>query len=304
MTTPDSETALLVASAGDESARPDLVAAGKNRLGWLERALIAFVRSTFEPGLLSRAVHFGQRTVGCGWIHHCTKYLRHVHGYDRLPKLEPGQSYILVANHRSFFDLYVVFGDLVHRGLRHRIVFPVRSSFFYDNPLGLFVNGVMSFFAMYPPLFRERKKMFLNPLALEELAFLLRRGGMFAGIHPEGTRKRDDDPYTFLPAQRGVGKVIQDARVPVIPVFINGLINDLPKQVSSNFDRSGQDIFVVFGQPIDFSDLLDRGKSPKVHQAISDRAMQAVAELGQEERALRAAHEQKKLGKNSVVVEK
>ncbi|HET7542455.1 MAG TPA: lysophospholipid acyltransferase family protein [Polyangiaceae bacterium] len=269
--------------------RPDLVAAGHKRLGFLERALIALVRRTFEPGLISRALQFGQRTVGCGWIHHCTKHLRHVYGYERLPQFQLDQSYILVANHRSFFDLYVVFGDLVHRGLQHRIVFPVRSNFFYDNPLGFFVNGVMSFFAMYPPLFRERKKALMNPLALEELAYLLRRGGMFAGIHPEGTRKRDDDPYTFLPAQRGVGKVIQDARVPVIPVFINGLINDLPKQVRSNFDRTGRDIFVVFGAPIDFGELLDQGKSPKVHQAISDRVMQAVSELGQEERKLRAA---------------
>lgn len=288
MTTPDSNATALAPEATAVLLRPDLVGSGRKRLSLLERVLIGFVRRTFEPGLLSRAVHFGQRTVGCGWIHQCTKYLRHVYGFERLPTLELSQSYILVANHRSFFDLYVVFGDLVHRGLQHRIMFPVRSKFFYDNPLGLIVNGVMSFFAMYPPLFRERKKAFLNPLALEELAFLLRRGGMFAGIHPEGTRKRDDDPYTFLPAQRGVGKVIQDARVPVIPVFINGLINDLPKQVMSNFDRSGREIFVVFGAPVDFGDLLDQPRSPKVHQAVADRVMQAVGELGQEERVLRA----------------
>jgi 1-acyl-sn-glycerol-3-phosphate acyltransferase len=160
----------------------------------------------------------------------------------------------------------------------------------------------MSFFAMYPPLFRERKKALMNPLALEELAFLLRRGGMFAGIHPEGTRKRDDDPYTFLPAQRGVGKVIQDSRVPVIPVFINGLINDFPRQILGNFQRTGRDIFVVFGAPVDFGDLLDQGRSPKVHQAISDRVMQAVSDLGQEERALRAALTTSSVG--SFVVEK
>jgi len=291
------------ASAGAQvdaaGARPDLVGAGQKRLTWLERTLIGIVRQTFEPGLFSRVVHFCQRTVGCGWIHHCTKHLRHVHGLDRLPQFERGQSYILIANHRSFFDLYVVFGDLVHRGLKHRIVFPVRSKFFYDNLLGLLVNGLMSFFAMYPPLFRERKKALMNPLALEELAYLLRRGDMFAGIHPEGTRKKDDDPYTFLPAQRGVGKVIQDSRVPVIPVFINGLVNDLRKQVVSNFDRTGQEIFVVFGAPVDFGDLLEQGKSPKVHQAISDRVMQAVSELGQEERRLRAAR-----ASGSFVVEK
>ncbi|HEY3666301.1 MAG TPA: lysophospholipid acyltransferase family protein [Polyangiaceae bacterium] len=301
MTTPESDAALLAPT--NDAPRPDLVESGRKRLSFLERTLIGFVRRTFEPGLLSRAVTYGQRTVGCGWIHWCTKNLRHVHGYDRLPELDPKQSYILIANHRSFFDLYVVFGDLVHRGLQHRIVFPVRSNFFYDNPLGLLVNGFMSFFAMYPPLFRERKKALMNPLSLEELAFLLRRGGMFAGIHPEGTRKRDDDPYTFLPAQRGVGKVIQDARVPVIPVFVNGLVNDIAKQVRSNFDGSGQDIFVVFGAPVDFGDLLDQGKSPKVHQAISDRVMQAVSELGQEERALRAARSEGK-GLVSVVVEK
>ncbi len=304
MTTPDSNAALLAPNTGAAEQRPDLVAAGQKRLSWLERSIIGFVRRTFEPGLLSRAVTYCQRTVGCGWIHFATKHLRHVHGFERLPALDPAQSYILIANHRSFFDLYVVFGDLVHRGLEHRIVFPVRSNFFYDNPLGLLVNGFMSFFAMYPPLFRERKKALMNPLALEELAFLLRRGGMFAGVHPEGTRKRDDDPYTFLPAQRGVGKVIQDARVPVIPVFINGLVNDLPKQLMGNFDRTGQEIFVVFGAPVEFGDLLDQGKSPKVHQAISDRVMQAVAELGQEERALRAAHSASAQPSCSVVVEK
>ena len=307
MTTPDSNAALIATNATNAEAavqRPDLVAAGQKRLSWLERTIVGFVRRTFEPGLLSRVVTYCQRTVGCGWIHFATKHLRHVHGFERLPPLDPAQSYILIANHRSFFDLYVVFGDLVHRGLEHRIVFPVRSSFFYDNPLGLLVNGFMSFFAMYPPLFRDRKKALMNPLALEELAFLLRRGGMFAGIHPEGTRKRDDDPYTFLPAQRGVGKVIQDARVPVIPVFINGLVNDLPKQLMGNFDRTGQDIFVVFGAPVEFGDLLDQGKSPKVHQAISDRVMQAVSELGQEERALRAARVDSAQLSGSVVVEK
>ncbi len=300
MTTPPSNLATSGPNVEPASTRPDLVQSGKKRLSWLERTLIGVVRRTFEPGPFSRAVQYGQRTVGCGWIHVCTRHLRQVHGFDRLPPLDPKQSYILVANHRSFFDLYVVFGDLVHRGLKHRIVFPVRAKFFYDNPLGLLVNGLMSFFAMYPPLFRERKKALMNPLALEELAFLLRRGGMFAGIHPEGTRKRDDDPYTFLPAQRGVGKVIQDARVPVIPVFINGLLNDLKRQVLSNFDRTGQDILVVFGAPVDFGDLLDQGKSPKVHQAIADRVMEAVRELGQEERALRKAAP----GEGSLVVER
>ena len=108
-------------------------------------------------------------------------------------------------------------------------------------------------------------------------------------MHPEGTRKRDDDPYTLLPAQRGVGRIIRDARVPVVPVFINGLINDLPRQVWSNFDGTGTDIIAVFGAPIEFGELLELPSTPKTHQAIAERALEAVAALGQEEKALRAA---------------
>ena len=270
--------------------RPDLAESGRARLSLSERAIIRFVRGTFQRGLVDGAIRKLQQHVGSPWIHHCTKNLRHMHGLERLPVLEQRQSYILVSNHRSFFDLYVIFGDLVRRGLQHRIVFPVRSTFFYDNPLGLLVNGAMSFFAMYPPLFRERKKLILNPTSLDELSWLLRRGGMFCGIHPEGTRKKDDDPYTFLPAQRGVGRIIQGARVPVIPVFINGLINDFPRQIESNFDGSGQDIFVVFGEPIDFGSLLDEPPSARAEQRIADRTLEVIGELGQEEKLLRAAH--------------
>jgi 1-acyl-sn-glycerol-3-phosphate acyltransferase len=270
-------------------ARPDLALVGEKRLGALERAIIRFVRGTFRRGRVDLIIRTFQRAVGSTWIHHFTKHLRHVYGEERLPVLERGQSYVLVANHRSFFDLYVVFGHLVRKGLPHRIVFPVRSAFFYTSPLGLLVNGVMSFFAMYPPIFRERRQLVLNPTSLDELAWLLRRGGMFAGLHPEGTRKRDDDPYTFLPAQRGVGRVIHQARVPVIPVFINGLINDLPRQVVSNFDGTGRRIVVVFGEPIDFSDLYEKPGSQRVHQAIANRTLEAIGKLGLEERARRDA---------------
>ncbi len=280
-------------TAPDEPAlevgrRPDLVALGRKRLSWLERFSIRFVRRTFEPGLLNRLLRFCQSSVGQAWIHHCTKHLRQVHGLDRIPPLADGRSILVVANHRSFFDLYVITAELVRRGMRKRIAFPVRSGFFYDSPLGLIVNGVMSFFAMYPPIFRDRKRAALNGGSLAELGYLLKRGGVFAGLHPEGTRKRDDDPYTFLPAQPGVGRVVHEAHVAVVPVFVNGLQNDLPRQVLSNFTRTGTTIHVVFGEPIDFSDLLEQKGSPRVYRAIAERCMEAIGALGQEERRLRA----------------
>jgi 1-acyl-sn-glycerol-3-phosphate acyltransferase len=255
----------------------------------VEQKQIAFVRSTFEPGAFDRAVRIAQRYIGSNWIEQCTKNIRHVHGLDRLPAFDRNKSYLVVSNHRSFFDLYVITGYLVNRGMPHRLVFPVRSQFFYDRRLGLLVNGVMSFFAMYPPVFRERQRAALNLASLDETVRLLRRGGTFVGLHPEGTRNKGDDPYALLPAQSGVGRVIQSARVDVLPVFINGLGNDLPKQVAGNFTRKGTPIVVNFGAPVDFGDMLDQAPSPRLHRRISEHALEHIRRLGDEERAIRSS---------------
>lgn len=276
----------------DEPAPPqagayDLLEMGDASLTRLERAQIRLVRASLRPGPLDTGIRALQRSVGQWWIRAATAKLRHVHGFERLPAWDPAGSAILVANHRSFFDLYVTAAELVARGLPHRILFPVRSTFFYDHPLGPLVNGVMSFFAMYPPIFRERKRAALNLASLDEAAALLRRGGFFVGLHPEGTRKTDGDPYTFLPAQSGVGRIIHKARVPVIPVFVNGLGNDLPRQVAGGITGSGPPIHMVFGEPVDFGALLQAPGGPRAYRRIAERCIEAIAHLGREEKALR-----------------
>jgi 1-acyl-sn-glycerol-3-phosphate acyltransferase len=272
------------ARAGDY----DLLEMGESLLTKLERAQIRLVRASLRPGLLDAGIRTLQRTVGQWWIRAATATLRNVHGLERLPPWDPAGSVILVANHRSFFDLYVTAAELVARGLPHRILFPVRSTFFYDHPLGPVVNGAMSFFAMYPPIFRERSRATLNLASLDEVGALLRRGGFFVGLHPEGTRKTDDDPYTFLPPQSGVGRVIHKARVPVIPVFVNGLGNDLPKQVAGGLTGSGRPIHMVFGAPIDFRGLVQAPGGPRAYRRIAERCIEAIGELGRQERAIRA----------------
>lgn len=273
----------------DDGGRPDLLGEAADSLSKAERFTVDIVRRTFDSARADRVVRWCQRNLGARWITFFTQSIRHVYGLERVPPLDPAQSYILVANHRSFFDLYAVTAMLVERGLPHRIVFPVRANFFYEGPLGLFVNGAMSFFAMYPPVFRQRERAALNLVSLDEVTWLLKRGGTFCGIHPEGTRKKDDDPYTLLPAQSGVGRVIRHARVTVIPVFVNGLGNDFPKQLAGGLTRKGTPITIVFGKPIDFRTLLDEPPSPRLYKRISERTLEAIAELGAEERELRKA---------------
>lgn len=267
----------------------DILDFDRDALSKTERFQIGFVRKTFEPGTaIDRAVRVLQRHVGANWIEQSIKNLRRVRGVERLPAWDPKSSYIVVSNHRSFFDLYVVTAYLVKRGMPHRLLFPVRSSFFYDHPLGLAVNGAMSFFAMYPPVFRERSRAALNLASLDETTRILRRGGTFLGLHPEGTRNKGDDPYALLPAQGGVGRIIQSSRAPVIPVFVNGLGNDIVRQVASNFTRTGAPVTVTFGAPVDFGDMLDLPPSPRLHRKISEHALDAIRTLGEEDRALRA----------------
>ena len=280
---------MSVSGGGDRKAasRDFLEAIGANLSRW-ERFNVALARKTLEPGGVDRVMRVLQRHVGARWINGAIPRLRHVHGIDRLPRLAPEQSFLCVSNHRSFFDMYVVSAHLVARGMPHRLVFPVKSSFFYDRLLGPLVNGAMSFFAMYPPIFRDRERAPLNIASLDELVRLLKQGGTFVGIHPEGTRKKDDDPYTFLPAQSGVGRVIHKARVPVLPVFVNGLVNSIPEQVKGNLTGKGNPVFVVFGEPVDFGGLLDAPGSPRTSNRLSELALSAIGKLGEEERALRA----------------
>jgi len=280
-------SALPRVKAGDN----ELLRAAEGKVGRLEHLQMRAIRRTLQPGLLDDALRWCQRTIGQSWITLATYNLHRIHHLERLEPLAPHRSFILVCNHRSFFDLYVLTAALLRWKLRHRIVFPVRANFFYDTPAGFFVNGVMSFFAMYPPLFRDKRLTLLNALGLDELASLLRAGETLVGIHPEGRRNPGDDPYQLLPAKSGVGRLIHAARgVPVVPVFTNGLLpNNLPRQVWSNFDGSGIPIHSVFGNPIDFGDLLAEPASPRLYARLAERCLDEVKKLGAEEKLLRAA---------------
>ena len=117
----------------------DLLEIGDASLTPLERAQIRFIhRASLRP-CLARQRHpraAAQRGAsGKGDSATATVRLRHIHGLDRLPHWDPKGSVILVANHRSFFDLYLTTALLVRSGLPHRILFPVRSTFFYDAPV-------------------------------------------------------------------------------------------------------------------------------------------------------------------------
>lgn len=172
---------------------------------------------------------------------------RQLEGVERLPTFDPAASYLCVANHRTFFDLFAVTSYLqTHASMPHRIWFPVRAPFFYDNPLGIAVNAMSSAFAMYPPVFRDKKRSSLNELMLDETIRLLRAGGAFVGLHPEGQRNKSSDPHQLLPARWGVGKVIAESGAWVIPVWVDGLASTATEQLRRAAKRRSE-VRIVFG---------------------------------------------------------
>jgi 1-acyl-sn-glycerol-3-phosphate acyltransferase len=245
-------------------------------------------------GAWKRFWTFCQRVIGAGWIQLSTYNLMRVYGLEHVDSVSHERPLLLVANHRSFFDMYVVSTVLFRRTCwRKQLFFPVRGRFFYDSAGGLVVNFIMGWWSMFPPFFAGGEnplveKREFDRLSMRLLTELCRVGaGNVIGFHPEGTRNRSADPYTYLRPQPGVGKLIKDARPQVVPVFIAGLGNDLARQVLGNW-RGGEPVRIRFGPALDFSEFYDRRDSVRTYKEIADFTMSKIAELGEQDRAERA----------------
>ncbi len=235
-------------------------------------------------GAWKRLMTFCQRHIGSLWIYLATYNLMNVFGIENVENAAVDTPLVLVANHRSFFDMYTVSSVIFRRTQRPvTLFFPVRAKFFYDNPLGWFVNFVMGWFSMYPPFFREagdaRKREF-DKYSMRRLIQLCSEGhGHMIGFHPEGKRNLDGGPYDLLPAQPGIGKVIYAAHPQVIPIFIAGLGNDLTKQVLGNW-TGGEKVRIWFGEQVELTEFYEKGDRLRTHKEIADHLMLKIAELG------------------------
>ncbi|QWV95196.1 1-acyl-sn-glycerol-3-phosphate acyltransferase [Geomonas oryzisoli] len=91
-------------------------------------------------------------------------------------------------------------------------------------------------------------------------------------LFPEGTRHKDG---VLGKGNRGVGKIIYDTRPHVIPTALTGI--NRWKFPGVRLEGS-----VVFGAPLDFSDLYQLEDCKETHQMIVDRVMDAIADLLQQ----------------------
>jgi 1-acyl-sn-glycerol-3-phosphate acyltransferase len=146
---------------------------------------------------------------------------------------------LLVGNHQSFLD------PVPHAAIAQdrQTAYLARSDLFDNRFFGALIR---SFNAI--PL-KEKSDAAAIRTALHELA-----AGRCLLIYPEGGRCDDG---AIAPFQRGVALLIRKARVPVVPVAVEGCFDVWPK--TRKFPRWRGRIEVEAGAPIDPEDL---GRDP------------------------------------------
>jgi long-chain acyl-CoA synthetase len=184
-----------------------------------------------------------------------------VEGVERLPR---GGPYLLAPNHASYLDAPALAAALGDRRLR-QTYWAGWTGVMFNHALARAVSRL----ARVVPIDPDRAV--LSSLALGACA--LKRGCSLVWF-PEGERTRTGEMRPFRP---GVGLLLAHFRVPVVPVFLHGTYEALPRSRSLPRLRP---IRVVFGEPLDPVELERQGRGEHAHERIAQALHDRVAELG------------------------
>ncbi len=128
-------------------------------------------------------------------------------------KLEPGRSYIFMANHQSNADIPLLLGRLPAQ-----FRWLAKAELFKIPIFGRAMRGVG-----YISIDRSNRKSAFESL---KQAALTIRNGTSVLIFPEGTRSRDG---RILPFKKGGFVLAVDSQVPIVPIIIHGTGGIMPK---------------------------------------------------------------------------
>jgi 1-acyl-sn-glycerol-3-phosphate acyltransferase len=170
---------------------------------------------------------------------------------DGIEKLRPGDDYIVLANHRSHFDIFAIIHAFGERETRW-----VAKSELEKVPifgLALRVTG---------QILIDRKD---HSQAIRELKKNLGKRGASVVFFPEGHRAETTE---LLPFKKGGAAFALDAGLPVVPIALSGSERLLP--VGSRTPRPGT-IRMRIGDPIDVT-----GMARKDREELTARVREAI----------------------------
>lgn len=262
----------------------------QSELRLFEKAAVPLLEAVNRRPGITKAIHATLGKLNGKAILVGLRHLLQPHNLAVLDAISAPNGLILVSNHRSFMDMFVISSYVTFRTkLMTSLFFPVRHNFFYTNPLGVLVNFAASGGTMWPPVFRDERRRVLNPVGFQQMAAAL-GPGVVVGLHPEGKRSKDPDPYTFLPLKPGLGLLLKEvsADVRVLPCFITGLSSDIAAEFGRNRKPAGQrgaPIRIHFGQALVAGELR---KQTQDAAALTELVFAQVRQLAEQDRQLPA----------------
>jgi 1-acyl-sn-glycerol-3-phosphate acyltransferase len=176
-------------------------------------------------------------------------------GRENIPKKG---AFIFASNHSSYFDP-ILLGVSCHRSLNYM----ARENLFKKRCFGWAMRQVHSF-----PVKRGAN----NFQALKESIKILADGKPLV-IFPEGTRTKD---RILKKGKRGIGFIALKSNVPVIPAYIKGSFDALPRGLDT---LKRHPVRVYIGKPVSFErrHFENRGEDP--YQGFADEIIRRIAEL-------------------------
>jgi len=177
-----------------------------------------------------------------------------VEGVEQIPRRG---GVLIVSNHISGYEtVFLPWAVIGH--FRLQMLWAPAKAELFDN---LFLGTLFASWGAFPV---KRGRDLRAGKTIEEL---LKSEKVM--LFPEGTRNKDG---ALGKGNRGVGKLIYDARPTVIPTALSGLN-------LWHFPGFGQEGRVRFGAPLELADLYALPDNKETHTLIVDRVMAAIAAL-------------------------
>lgn len=183
--------------------------------------------------------------------------------YDQVPK---GQV-VFIPNHASFCDAFALTAALPDERLRDTQ---------WAGWVGIaFGNPVFSYFsrlAQVVPI--DAEKSMLTSLALGAAVL---KGGKSLIWFPEAKRTLDGN---LLPFKQGIGILMKDQDIPLVPVFLDGTARALPPgQSFPSYFPNPPKVRVFFGEPVKAAQLMKEGKGESPQERIANALRDRVSIL-------------------------
>jgi len=167
--------------------------------------------------------------------------------------------FVVVANHASFLDPFMI----GYTSLEREVGFMAKEELFHVPLFGSFIRRCGAF-----PVKRGSRDM----EAVKQFHDFLNAGKPLV-VFVEGTRTLTGE---LQPAKKGSGMLLYNAKVPVIPAYIDGTFHCWPK--GKLFPRPGP-IAVIYGPAVPLSDIYAEKPEKITYVKIANRVMEHIAKL-------------------------